>query len=64
MDYKFFRQRIRQGMSRKSAIQATRKHGKHYKPLNANSHKKWDSLKNLSFSDYSDVDQSSSYDNG
>lgn len=68
MDYKFFRQRVRQGMSRKSAIQATRKHGKHYKPLNATTkidHKTWDAYRHFTFSDFSsDVDQSSSYDNG
>lgn len=70
VDYKFFRQRVRQGMSRKSAIQATRKHGKHYSVLNANnrkSHKKWNPYENFTLSDFSeklDVDQSSSYDNG
>lgn len=70
VDYKFFRQRVRQGMSRKSAIQATRKHGKHYSVLNANNrnnHKKWNPYENFTLSDFSensDVDQSSSYDNG
>lgn len=69
VDYKFFRQRIRKGMSKKSAIQATRKHGKHYSVLNANnrkSHKTWNPYEHFTFSDFSwsDVDQSSSYDNG
>ena len=57
-------------MSRRSAIQATRKHGKHYSVLNANNrknHKKWNPYENFTLSDFSkesDVDQSSSYDNG
>ena len=56
-------------MSKKNAIQATRKHGKHYSVLNANNrnnHKKWDFYENLTLSDFSesDVDQSSSCVNG
>jgi len=57
-------------MSKKSAIQATRKHGKHYTVLNANNrknHKKWNPYENFilsGFSEKSDADQSSSCDNG
>lgn len=70
VDYRVFCRRLAKGMSRKSAIQATRKHGKQYSVLNANNrnnHKKWNPYENFTLSDFSeesDVDQSSSYDNG
>jgi len=70
VDYRVFRRRVAKWISKKSAIQATRKHGKQYSVLNANNrknHKKWNPYVNFTLSDFSeesDVDQSSSCVNG